>query len=86
MVFYVDTRRPSFCLSLSRQAYGFRFGGDQRAFILLSSYPTSPRLFGQVATLYVVPSNKGGSAKGITGIVPSSLLFSEQVTMLWEGG
>ena len=52
----------------------------------MSSHPTSPRLLVLVATVYVGPSRNGGSANGITGILPSSLYFSEQVTMLWEGG
>ena len=76
----------AWCRSLIRRPYAFRFRGDQRDFILLSSYPTSPQLLGQVATVYVVPFHNGGSAKGATGILPSSLCFSEQVTMLWEGG
>ena len=74
------------CLSLIRRAYAFRFSGDHRAFILFSSYPTSPHLLGRVATVYVVPSHNEGSAKRATGILPSSLCFYEQVTMLWEGG
>ena len=45
-----------------------------------------PRLLGRVATVYVVPSHNEGGAKGTTGILPSSLCLSEQVTMLWEGG
>ena len=52
----------------------------------MSSYPTSPRLLGRVATVYVVLFHNEGSAKGKTGIPPSSLCFSEQATMLWEGG
>ena len=60
------------CLSLIRGAYVFRFGGDRRDFILLSSYPTSPQLIGQVLTVYVVPSHNEQSAKGVTGIHPSS--------------
>ena len=74
------------CLSLIRQAYAFRFSGDRGDFILLSSYPTSPQLLGRVPSVYVVPSHNEESAKGATGILPSSLSFSEQVTMLWEGG
>ena len=70
------------CLSLIRRAYAFRFSGDRREFILLSSYPTSPQLLGRVATVYVVPSHNEGSAKGATGILPSSLCFSEHVTKL----
>ena len=76
----------AWCLSLIRRASAFRFSGDQRDFILLSSYPTSPQLLGRVATVYVVPSHNEGIDKGATGILPSSLFFSEQVTMLWEGG
>ena len=74
------------CLSLICRACAFRFSGDLRDFILLSFYPTSPALLGRVATVYVVPSHNEGSAKGATGILPSSLHFSEQVTLLWEGG
>ena len=74
------------CLSLSRRAYAFRFSGDRRDFILLSSYPTSPRSLGRVARVYVVTSHNEVRAKGITGILPPSLCFSEEVTMLWEGG
>ena len=74
------------CLSLIRRAYAFRFSGDRRDFILLISYPTSPQLLGRLATVYVVPSHNEGSAKGATGIPPSSLCFSQQVTMVWEGG
>ena len=47
----------AFCLSLIRRAYAFRFSGDWRDLILLSSYPTSPRLLGRVATVYVAPSH-----------------------------
>ena len=74
------------CPSLIRRAYAFRFIGDRRDFILLSSSPTSPQLLGRVATVYVVPSHNEGGAKGATGILMSSLCFSEQVTMLLEGG
>ena len=74
------------CLSLIRRAYVFRFSGDRRDFILLSSYPTSPQSLGRVPTVYVVTSGNEVSAKGITGILPSSLCFSEEVRMLWEGG
>ena len=48
------------CLSLIRRAYAFRFSGDRRDFIRLSSYPTSPKLLGRVATVYVVPSQNEG--------------------------
>ena len=71
------------CLSIIRRAYAFRLSGDQRDFILLSSYRTSSELLGRVATVYVVPSHNEGGAKGATGILPSSLCFSEQVAMLW---
>ena len=64
----------------------FGFVGDWRDFILLSSYPTFPQLLGRVATGYVVPSHNEGSVKGATGILFSSLFFSEQVIMLSEGG
>ena len=64
------------CLSLTRRAYAFRFSGDRRDLILLSFYPTSPQLVGRVATVYVVPSHNGGSAKGATGILSCSLCFS----------
>ena len=74
------------CLSLICRAYAFRSSGDRRDFILLSSYPNSPQLLGRVATMYVVPSHNEGSAKRATWILPSSSCFSEQVTMLWEGG
>ena len=75
----------AFCLSLIRRAYAVRFSRDRRDFILLSSYPTSSQLLGRVATMYVEPSHNEGIAKGATRILPSSLCFSEQVTMLWEG-
>ena len=74
------------CLSSIRGAYAFRFGGDGRNFILLSSYPISAESLGEVASVYVVPSNNEGSAKGAKGILLSSFRFFEQVTMLWEGG
>ena len=74
------------CLSLIHCAYAFRFSGDRRDFILLSSYGISPQLPGWVATVYVAPSHNEGSAKGATGILPSPLCSCEQVTMLWEGG
>ena len=74
------------CLSSIRQAYAFRFSGDRRDFILLTSYATSPHLAARVARVYVVPSHNEGSAKGAAGILPSSSRFSEQVTVLWEGG
>ena len=41
----------AFCLSLIRLSYAFRFSGDWRVLILLSSYPASPRLPGRVATV-----------------------------------
>ena len=47
----------AFSLSSIRRAYAFRFSGDWRNLILLSCYPTSPRLLGWVATVYVVPSH-----------------------------
>ena len=74
------------CLSVIRRAPAFRFSGDRRDFILVSSYPTHPQLLGRVATVYVVPSHNEGSAGGATGILLLSLRFSEQVTMLWAGG
>ena len=74
------------CLSLIRRAYALRFSGDRRDFILLSSYPTSTQLLRLVASVYVILSHNEGSVKGATGILPSSVYFSEQVTMLWEGG
>ena len=52
----------------------------------MSFYPTSPGSLWRVATVYVVPSHNEGSSKGITGVPPSSLYFSEQGTMLLEGG
>ena len=73
------------CLSSIRRAYAFRLSGDRRDLLFLSSYPTSPQLLGRVATVYVVPSHNEGGAKGVTGILSSSVFFSEQVTMLWEG-
>ena len=63
------------CLSLIRRAYAFRFSGDRRDFILLGSCPISPQLLGRMARVYVVPSHNEGSAKGATGILPSSFMF-----------
>ena len=74
------------CLSLICRDYAFRFSGDQRDFILFSSYPTSPQLLGRVATVYVVPSHNKKSAKKATGFLQFSLSFSEQETMFLEGG
>ena len=79
-LFMYTGRRPCSCLSLIRRAYAFRFTGDRREFIFLSSPPPPPRLLLRVATVYE------GTAKGTGGILPSSLCLSEQVTMLWEGG
>ena len=76
----------SFCLSLIRGAYVFRFSADWRHLIFLCSYPTPHRLLGRMATVYLVPSHNEGSARGTTVILTSSLCFSEQVKMHLEGG